>query len=245
MTRIRGYSFTRKDKVFAEFETNVGKFTFKESHSSKKGYYKVGIYAPSGEKIYNVQMNREQINKIKEGSGITNINFMSEEKFKNYIENTYINRDFDEENFSDFFTYHFSRSYQFIANTDYVRYSEGETLTGHVDQYYNRYIAYLMSIAPKNILENIYRNDRKNFQKTFKYREYGINLEKSEKAVNVGKVMEFLESIEAQVKQALGASGVDYMSYDEFVSSGTFKDFAPKSLERAREEIKRKRERIG
>lgn len=228
MVRIRGYGYTKKDKTFAEFETNIGKFTFKESHSSKDSFYKVGIYAPSGEKIYTVEMTREQINRIKSGEGITNIEFTGEEGFKNFIENVYVNRDFNSKNFHDFFEKHFASSYAFISNSYYKISSEGSTYEGIVGAHYNEYIAYLVSLAPENILENIYNNKRTAFTKAFNYSVYSISTTESEKMRNVGAVMTFLEKIEAETKQALGARGIDYYSYEEFVSSGEYKKFEPK-----------------
>lgn len=228
MAKIRGYGFTRKDKVFAEFETNVGKFTFKESHSSKDSFYKVGIYAPSGEKIYNVSMSREQINRIKSGSGITNIEFTGEEGFKHFIENVYINREFNAQNFHDFYKEHFASSYAFISDKHYKITSETETLEGDVEKYYNRYIAYLVSLAPENVLENIYNNKRSAFTKVFNYSAYNQSLSSSEEQRNIGSVIQFLEKIEAETKQALGARGIEYLSYNEFVSSGEYNKFKPK-----------------
>ena len=224
MAKIRGYGFTRKDKVFAEFETNVGKFTFKESHSSRDGYYKVGVYDPSGNKVYNVGMTREQINRIKSGSGITNIEFTGEEGFKHFIENVYLNKDFNAENFHNFFENHFAKSYAFISDS-YYKIKDYE---GIVDTHYNEYIAYLVSLAPLNILDNIYNNKRTAFSKVFNYNAFNQSLTESEKAHNVGSVMMFLEKVEAETKQALGARGIEYLSYDEFVNSGEYKKFQPK-----------------
>lgn len=228
MVRIRGYNYRTKDKVFAEFETNIGKFTFKESHTSKDSFYKVGIYAPSGEKIYTVGMTREQINKIKGGEGITNIEFTGEEGFKNFIENVYLNRDFNSKNFHDFFEKHFASSYAFISNSQYKISSEGSTYEGVVEAHYNEYIAYLVSLAPENILENIYNNKRTAFTKAFNYSAYSISTSKDEKMRNVGAVIQFLEKIEAETKQALGARGIEFMDYSDFVRSGEYKKFEPK-----------------
>ena len=79
-----------------------------------------------------------------------------------------------------------------------------------------------------NILENIYNNKRTAFSKVFNYNAYNQSLTESEKAHNVGSVMMFLEKVEAETKQALGARGIDYLSYDEFVNSGEYKKFQPK-----------------
>ena len=75
MTRIKGYGYTRKDKVFAEFEGESGTYFFKESHSSHKGVYDIGIYNPEGKKIFKLKMSREQMNKLKSGESIANIDF--------------------------------------------------------------------------------------------------------------------------------------------------------------------------
>lgn len=231
MTRIRGYGFTRKDKVFAEFETDSGKYLFKESHSSKKGIYNIGIYNPAGDKVYNIKMNREQMNRIKTGSGISRIDFLSEEGFNNYIKAQYINRDFDEQSFKDFFKYHFVREYEGLNNEYYYYYTgkngeEGTRIEGVIDEYYIQYMAYLVDKSPNFVLENIYNERPDMFIKTFHYTD--VDYEKAylqDNAKGYGYRFQFLDKARAEILQNLNARGVNYLSYDEFVKQGLYENY--------------------
>lgn len=230
MPRVRGYGFTRKDKIFAELETDYGKYLFKETHSSKGSYYKVNIYfedAKTGvrDKRYSINLTREAINKIKQDGSIASIEFMSEDKFLSYIENTYLNKEFNEEHFSTFFSDHFSRAYSFI-NGNYYDYKNSE---GRVEEYYSYYLAYLASLVPRNILENVYYNSPDAFRKIFKYKsDYFTYLSSAEGKLVIGRTYQLLDKAKAEFLQALNVNNIEYQSYDEFVSSGNYQNYRPK-----------------
>lgn len=227
MTRIKGYGFTRKDKVFAEYEGETGKYLFKESHSSHKGLYNIGIYNPQGEKVFKISMTREQINRIKGGKGIGNIDFFSEEGFNNYIRATYVDKDFDEQRFRSFFKEHFIREYQGMNNEDFYYYNnEGDRIEGTVDEFYAEYLAYLVDKSPGFILENIYNETPDVFVKTFHYTDKDYEtayLQDTSKGY--GYRYKFLDSAKAQILQALNTRNIDYMSYDEFVASKEYENY--------------------
>ena len=226
MTRIKGYGFTRKDKVFAEFETDSGKYLFKESHTSHKGNYSVGIYAPSGKKLYEIDMTREQINKIKSGSGITNINFISEEGFNNYIRSQYVDKDFDEDKFRSFFKNHFIREYEEMNSEKYSYYDGKDLVEGSIEEHYVEYIAYLIDKTPSFVLENIYNENPDVFRKTFKYRDKEITkmyLYSPNRAY--GERFKFLDTAKAEILQTLNSRNIPYASYDEFVEQGLYENY--------------------
>ena len=226
MTRIKGYGFTRKDKVFAEYEGETGKYLFKESHSSHKGLYDIGIYNPQGEKVFKISMTREQINRIKGGKGIGNIDFFSEEGFNNYMKATYVDNDFDEERFRRFVKEHFVREYQGMNNEDFYYYNGSERVEGTIDEFYAEYLAYLVDKSPGFILENIYNESPDVFVKTFHYTDKDYEtayLQDTSKGY--GYRYKFLDSAKAQILQALNTRNIDYMSYDEFVASKEYENY--------------------
>ena len=243
MTRIKGYGFNRgenllinnkdflkqfkgkKEDIFGEFETSNGKYFFKQSHSSKDSLYKVGIHfydtsTHTIKKVYTISMPKDTIKGIKSGTSISKIDFFDEEGFINYIENTYVYKEFNQKNFSDFFSDHFSRAYAFMNNAII----EG----GHTKDYLANYISYLVSLAPSNILENIYRSRPDAFRKTFRYTEYQITLTQDEKIKRNTNVLSFLDTVMAQIQQALNVYGIEYQSYEEFEESGNWQNFKAK-----------------
>lgn len=200
---ITGLGYTRRDKVFAEFDIEGSHYTFKESHSSKKGLYKIGIYR-GNEKVFNIPMSREQINRIKDNQGIANINFLSEEGFLNWINETYLEREFNE----DAFRHHFES--WFIDRFIHLQTNDNPTV---------EYITYLMGKVPDTLLENFYRNNKVDLSKTFKYPDIYISAS-GEKAVRKSN-MEMIDRIEAELKQYLNVHNIDYMDMDSFKNSVT------------------------
>ena len=154
MPRIRGYSFTRKDKVFADIETESGKYLFKETHRSKNKLYDINLVTPDGKTI-KLHMGREQINKIKEGSSITKINFISEEGFLNYIDAQYLNREFNQEQFKKAFMGRYQYEYGW-ADSD----------TGN-----SAYLDYLLSLMTPEQMEELYYSNPLEFTSGYKYPE--------------------------------------------------------------------------
>ena len=164
MPMITGLGYTRKDKIFAEFYIDGSFYTFKEKHTSKKGYYDVGIYR-DGTQAFKIGMSREQINRIKENKGIAGINFQSEQGFIDWINANYLDREFNEKAFRQHFETWYLDRFLFLQegnNTDV------------------EYISYLMSLLPSDVLESFYRNNRKDLQRTFKYLDIGSTTESSE-----------------------------------------------------------------
>lgn len=201
---ITGLGYTRKDKVFAEFDIEGSHYTFKESHSSKKGLYKIGIYS-GNEKVYNIYMGREQINRIKDNKGIAGINFLSEEGFKHWIEETYINREFDPKRFNKHFQGWFINRFDFLQDKGYFKNSE-------VD-----YVSYLVSEVPESLLESLYRENKIEFSKTFKYNELYITSDQETEVFN--KYKDMIDGIKREVEIYLNQHGIDYMSIEEFQGS--------------------------
>lgn len=201
MPKITGLGYTRRDKVFAQFELDGSFYTFKESHTSKNKLYKVGIYQ-DGKKIFKIDMDREQINRIKENKGIAGMEFLNEEGFKSWIEENYLNREFRptdfREHFSSWFLYHFK-----YLDTE----SNPET----------EYVSYLMGMIPESLLENFYRENKVDLQKTFRYLEDAYT-KKSEERRDT-RYRDMLDSIKAQAKQYLNQNGVQYLDEESFKTS--------------------------
>ena len=156
------------------------------------------------------------------------LTFFSEEGFKNYIQATYIDKDFDEERFRDFFKQHFIREYKELNNEDFYYYNENKSLiTGTFDEYYIEYMAYLVDQAPDFILENIYNEKPEAFTKIFHYTDKDISklYITSGPARSYGERYRFLDSAKAQILQSLNARNINYMSYEEFVKSGSYSNY--------------------
>ena len=201
MPMITGLGYTRKDKVFAEFDIEGSHYTFKETHDSKKGLYKVGIYRGNN-KVFNIRMEREQINRIKENKGIANIDFSSEEGFLNWIDETYLQREFREEAFRKHFSSYFIDRFNYLQSDDNPQIE---------------YISYLMGNVPDYLLENFYNNNKVDLAKTFKYTEVYVSKE-SEERVNQ-RYREMMDRIEAELKQYLNVHNIDYMDIKTFKNS--------------------------
>ena len=212
MVRTTGLGYTRKDKIFAEFDFDSTQYVFKESHSSKGGVYKVGIYK-DGEKLYKIDMSREQINRIKENKGLANINFISAEGFESFIESNYINREFNEENFIKYFVGGIDKETKKWKEGDFLRrfkYLEKENgFSGEV-----RYTSYLISLLPPEQLENFYRNNKREFERIYRY-EAPLSLSEDSQARKTA--MSKIDSIKAQALQYLNVHNIDYMEKEEFL----------------------------
>lgn len=201
MPKITGLGYTRKDKIFAEFELDGSYYTFKESHTSKNKLYKVGIYQ-DGKKIFKIDMDREQINRIKENKGLAGMEFLNEEGFKKWIENTYIQREFKPDKFQEHFKGWFIDRFQFLQSEDDPQVE---------------YISYLMGMVPENLLENFYRNNKVDLSRTFRYTKAFITVEDMESTYALYGDM--LDRIEAELKQYLNQNGLNYIDKKSFTTS--------------------------
>ena len=211
MVRTTGLGYTRRDKIFAEFDFDTAQYVFKESHTSKNGVYKVGIYK-DGEKVFKVDMTREQINRIKENKGIANVKFIDEAGFESFIENNYLNREFNEQGFIKYFVGYEDANGEWQEGTfiNRFRYLENEPgFDGEVS-----YTSYLISLLPPSQIENLYRNNKRDFEKIYRY-EVALTLNESEKAKQEN--MERISSIKAQALQYLNVHNIDYDSKEEFI----------------------------
>lgn len=201
MPKITGLGYTRKDKVFAEFEIDGSFYTFKESHTSKNRLYQVGIYK-DGNKLYKVDMGREQINRIKENKGIANIEFLSAKGFEDWIENNYFAQPFKVEQFQQHFETWFIDRFKFLQTEDDPQVE---------------YISYLMGSVPQTMLESFYSQNKVDLAKTFRYLDVAYTAE-AEEARNE-RYQAMLDRIEAELKQYMNTHDIDYMTKEEFKGS--------------------------
>lgn len=212
MPRTTGLGYTRKDKIFAEFDFDTTHYVFKESHTSKGGVYKVGIYK-DGEKLYKIDMTREQINRIKENKGLANIKFISAEGFESFIESNYVYREFNEENFVKYFVGGIDKETKNWKEGDFLRrFKHLEDENGYAGEV--RYTSYLISLLPSEQLENFYRDNRREFERIYRY-ETPLSLGEDSQAKQTA--MSKIDSIKAQALQYLNVHNIDYMSKEEFI----------------------------
>ena len=216
MARQIGYAYTRKDKVFAEFDFDTALYTLKESHSSKGGIYKVGIYK-DGQKVYKIDMSREQINRIKSNKGLANINFLSAEGFENFIETNYVNREFNEENFKKFFVGYYDKDEKgkevWKQGGFLKRYGFLDTKEGFIGEV--KYTSYLISLLPDFLLENLYEENKLNFQKVYKYELVLSTLDEDDVRQEQKNMV---EGIKAQALQYLNVHEIPFKTKEEFMS---------------------------
>lgn len=201
MPKITGLGYTRRDKIFAEFEIDGSIYTFKESHTSKNKLYKIGIYQ-DGKKIFKIDMDREQINRIKENKGIAGMEFLNEEGFKSWVEKTYLEREFNVDKFQEHFSGWFIDRFQFLQ-------SDADPQV--------EYISYLMGMVPPSLLENFYRNNRVDLSRTFRYTKEFFTLEDMESTYALYEDM--LDRIESELKQYLNQNGINYIDRTGFRNS--------------------------
>lgn len=201
MPKITGLGYTRRDKVFAEFEIDGSFYTFKESHSSKNRLYKVGIYK-DGNKLYKIDMDREQINRIKENKGIANIEFLSAKGFEDWVENNYFAQTFRTEQFQQHFKTWFVDRFKFLQTDEDPQVE---------------YISYLMSNVPQHMLEDFYNQNKVDLSKTFRYLDI-VYTSEAEEARNL-KYQQMLDRIEAELKQYMNVHNIEYLDDVEFRDS--------------------------
>lgn len=201
MPKITGLGYTRRDKVFAEFEIDGSIYTFKESHSSKNRLYKVGIYK-DGNKLYKIDMDREQINRIKDNKGIANIEFLSAKGFEDWVENNYFAQTFRAKQFQEHFETWFIDRFKFLQTEDDPQVE---------------YISYLMGNVPQHLLEDFYNQNKVDLSKTFRYLDIAYTSE-AEEARNL-KYQQMLDRIEAELKQYMNVHGIEYLDKDNFRNS--------------------------
>lgn len=220
MVRQTGLGYTRKDKIFAEFDFDEASYVLKESHSSKGGIYKVGIYK-NGEKLYKIDMSREQINRIKENKGLANVKFLDAEGFENFVETNYLNREFNEANFRKYFV-----GYNELIKTEEGMkevWRDGSFLTRYgflereVKGYEGEvsYTSYLISMLPDYLLENLYRENKRDFEKVYRYE---VVITSNEEKSSRPKQIETIDSIQAQALQYLNVHNIPFKTKEEFMS---------------------------
>ena len=211
MARQTGLGYTRKDKIFAEFDFDTSFYTLKETHSSKNGLYKVRLYR-DGERLYTIDMTRDQINRIKENKGLASINFMDAEGFEKFIENNYLNRKFNADNFRKYFTGYENAYGDWEEGTFLRRFEYLENNAGFEGEV--QYTSYLISLLPDSQLENLYRENKRDFEKIYKY-EVALTLNEQEE--NQNKAMDRISRIKAQALQYLNVHNIEYETKAEFI----------------------------
>ena len=207
MARIRRWSNSDKEELGRiVFDDNT--IILKETHRSLRGTYDVSIKDIFGNYLYTIQMDREQINRIKENKGISKIDFISEEGFRSFIEYTYLGgREFNDEEFKDKFIDNFYENFKFLKNSQY----EDANEDGIVD-----YITYLTQFVTTSELEELYYQNSQVFGVVWKYNVEGYGQEQVDNArITVQK----LEKVATEIQLYLNARGVNYLTKDEYMSS--------------------------
>ena len=227
MPKIRGYDFRQSKGIIGEIEFENNTYYFKESHSSKSGTYKVGIFDKYGNRLKNITADRATINKMKNNLGLGAINFQTEEGFKNFFDKIY-GREFDPQLFKEQFIDKFKERYEWTDNIAFTYTKDGEQKFGKIKAGRSGYIAYLLSLAPTWSLENIYTSQRKYFSALWHYGDFDEalsgSLDLSTQNQNRANISKSMDAIEAEVKTTLKGQGIKFMSYTEFKKNVNRKD---------------------
>ena len=175
-------------------------YKLEETHRSKRGTYDINIRDEFDNIVYRIQMDREQINRIKENKGISRIDFISEEGFRSFIEYTYMGgREFNEEEFKKKFMTEFYENFRFLKDDFYADAEEN----GIVD-----YIQYLLQFIEPEDLETLYYQNAPVLATVWKYNPEGIG--QKEKVENAQKIVEKLDAVAREIQIFLNAKGVNY-----------------------------------
>lgn len=204
MARIRRDINSPKEELGRiDFEDNS--FILKETHRSKRGTYDVSIKDIFGNYLYTVEMDREQINRIKQNKGISKIDFISEEGFKSFIEYTYLGgREFSEEQFKDKFVDEFYNNFKFLKEDYYSEANENNIID---------YIQYLTSMVDTEDLEELYYQNAQVFSTVWKYNKEGYGEEQIE---NAKDLVNKLDKIRAELEIFLKSKGRRFLSKKDF-----------------------------
>ena len=218
MAKIRPFSYSRKDKIIGYIEIDGATYRLKETHSSKNKNYKIRLEDSEGNKVRNIFMNREGINRLKAGLGMANIDFQSEQGFLNFFENIY-GREFNEKAFREMFGQKLKERYSKLEGQSYIYYEKGKEKIGTIDGDLTDYIEYLVGLTPSWALENIYRTRPNEFKTVWKYRQFGDeddSIDLSDRDRRYHKLSTSFDAIKAEIENTLNGQNIEYMSFEEF-----------------------------
>lgn len=204
MPKIVRYEGANKNEL-GRIDFNTNSFILTQTHRSTRGVYNISIKDMFGNHVYTVKMDKEQINRIKQGEGISNIPFVDEEGFRSFIEYTYLGgREFNEEQFKKKFIDEFEENFNFLKDDFYK--------SAKVD---NRieYIQYLTSKLSPDELEELYYQNAPIFSVVWKYNPEGFG---DEQIRNAKKIVGKLDSLISETQIFLNGRGREYVSRKDY-----------------------------